>query len=167
MTIIGIWTIGDLKEQYRFSAVIILLMISSLFACEAQNIPCEYSLIYDSLTMSNVYEVADMMPTPLEKTISIKEYIITKYIGTRNIGMQFQFGLGFVVTKSGKIIGFRICHKDVNKAFDEYTEEEKQIIAILKSYPTKWKPGVCSGKNVDILTRISLSFVIDENGKLR
>lgn len=70
--------------------------------------------------------------------------------------------MNFVIDKDGNLIGARINNKKEN----EYTDQERQIVEIVKSSP-KWKAGICSGKKVNVLMQIRLRFVVDENGKLR
>lgn len=164
---IGLTMKIDICKQFY-----IFLLLGCFFSC-SKNIhtqnkyKCESILHYDSITNKNVYYFVDEMPIFSEnKHDNLARYIMEKYVDDpRKVGFQFSVKLRFVIDKEGYLMGAGIFNKEENFT-RKCTEEENKIIEIIKSSP-KWKPGICSGQRVDVLVKMRLGFVIDENGRLR
>ncbi|MDR1090989.1 MAG: energy transducer TonB [Prevotella sp.] len=164
---IGIVIISNVCKQFHI--FLLLVTFCCFFSC-SRNIHsqnkhiCESILHYDSITNKNVYNNVDEMPMFSEDVDNnLMRYIMKRYADDpQKAGLQLDVRLRFVIDKEGRLIGARVFNKYVK----DCTEEEKQILKIVQSSP-KWEPGICSGQKVDVLVRMRLRFVINENGRLR
>lgn len=155
-------TTGIIPKICNLKMYSLLIMLFASISCKSQSPKCGYPNVYDPIAKNRVYTLVDTMPIFLGNEGDIGKYIANIYQDSTKVGMQLSIKLGFIIDKSGKLIAPRI----VNKKESEYLEEECQIIEIIKSSP-RWKPGICSNKEVNVLLQTRLRFVIVEKGKLR
>lgn len=124
-------TIGIIPRICNLKMYSLLLMLFVSVSCKSQNLKCEYPSVYDSIANDKVYTLVDEMPIFLGNEGDVGKYIASRYQDSTKMGIQFSIKLGFIISKSGKLIAPRILDKKEN----EYQEEESQIIEIIKSSP--------------------------------
>lgn len=148
---------------YYLKLLLFITIIVTLTCCKSKTINCDAPSEYDKITNRCVYlyGLLDKDPVFAGTETNIMEYIQKKHKEAPDHAYIFSLRVIFVVDKKGKVIGARIANKESN----EYTNNERQIVAIVNSSP-KWIPGVYSGKVVNTFVRMRFKFGINENGEI-
>lgn len=129
-----------MNNFYRLLIIIVLSM-----SCKAINAQCSYSLMHDTITKMDVYQVVDEFPSYPGGGSALLQYVGKHYHVSKN-DEQSTFDLAFVVDKTGKLKGVRINKKNRK----EYNNADNAMIKVFYSMPA-WNPGVCNGKKVNVL----------------
>lgn len=123
----------------------LLIIIALSISCKTINAQCSYSLMRDTVTKMDVYQVVDEFPSYPGGGGALLQYVGKHYRISEN-DMQSTFNLTFVVDKTGKLKGVRINKKNRK----EYSNADNAMIKVFNSMPA-WNPGVCNGKKVNVL----------------
>lgn len=146
--------------------ICLVVLLNSFACCKSVDIRCGKPT-YDPISKLKVYTGVDELPKPPHE-LSLKAYIIKHYDVSPNIGMQIAFRIRFVVDKNGHVVGLGLIPSKNEVSYSvEYLSELNRMKEILRSYNEEWKPGMHCGKKVNTIMYMGLSFVVDENGKLR
>jgi hypothetical protein len=123
----------------------------------AQSKQSNCSGVQDTILHKFVYTSVDKMPEPIGGIIALSKSLSKqlKYSSAREepIGRVI---VAFVVEKNGTIRGGRI----VRDFSDEGYFFGKQILIVVKH--SKWKPGLCNGKQVAVLYTLPINIDSEE-----
>ena len=133
-----------LIQAFGWSLFITILSVV-LISCRTVKAQCGFSLMRDTVTKMDVYQVVDEFPSYPGGGSALLQYVGKHYRVPEN-DVQSTFNLTFVVDKTGKLKGVRI-HKKNRK---EYSNADNAMIKVFNSMPA-WKPGICNGKKVNVL----------------
>ena len=132
-----------MKNSFRILIITTLSVV--LISCRTVKAQCGFSLMRDTVTKMDVYQVVDEFPSYPRGGSALLQYVGKHYRVPEN-DVQSTFNLTFVVDKTGKLKGVRI-HKKNRK---EYSNADNAMIKVFNSMPA-WKPGICNGKKVNVL----------------
>ena len=89
----------------------------------------------------------------------LKEFLYENMIypeGPRDMGIQGEVKVGFVVDNNGRIKDVRTIKTSGNSELD------KEAMRVIKKTSGKWKPGKINGKAVNTQMTLPITFQIDE-----
>ena len=109
-----------MKNSFRILIITILSVV--LISCRTVKAQCGFSLMRDTVTKMDVYQVVDEFPS---------------YPGGGSALLQYV----------GKHYRVPEIHKKNRK---EYSNADNAMIKVFNSMPA-WKPGICNGKKVNVL----------------